>query len=85
VDHACLVLKPAGQNWVFQSQCGLVYVDVTARLSADDNLTLLPTGHVVQDLCPPPSGLDCASAGAGEVADSAPRPGATELTRTQVG
>lgn len=37
----CLVFKPAGHNWVFQGARGLVHVEVTGRLTADDNHTLL--------------------------------------------
>ncbi len=40
-DHACLVFKATGRNWRFQSSRGLVAVDVSARLLADDNMTLL--------------------------------------------
>lgn len=40
-EHDCLVFKPAGGSWVFQSQRGLVYVEVNGRLVADDNHTLL--------------------------------------------
>lgn len=41
VDHDCLVFRPSGENWVFQSQKGLVHVEVKGKLVADDNYTLL--------------------------------------------
>jgi DNA-binding transcriptional LysR family regulator len=37
----CLVFRPTGPNWGFQSAKGLVLVDVAARLIADDNRSLL--------------------------------------------
>jgi DNA-binding transcriptional LysR family regulator len=40
-EHACLVFKPSGSNWQFQSARGIVNVDVRPRLMADDNRTLL--------------------------------------------
>jgi DNA-binding transcriptional LysR family regulator len=39
--HDCLVFRPTGPSWAFRSARGLVLVDVTARLVADDNRTLL--------------------------------------------
>jgi DNA-binding transcriptional LysR family regulator len=41
IEHDCLVFKPAGNHWLFQSARGIISVDVAARLTADDNLTLL--------------------------------------------
>jgi DNA-binding transcriptional LysR family regulator len=41
IEHACLVFKPSGSNWQFQSARGVINVDVSARLIADDNRTLL--------------------------------------------
>jgi DNA-binding transcriptional LysR family regulator len=41
VTHACLVFAPIGVTWHFQSSRGVVSVDVSPRLQADDNLTLL--------------------------------------------
>lgn len=40
MDRECLVFKPSGSSWQFQSARDLVTVDVPARLTADDNLTL---------------------------------------------
>ena len=40
-EHNCLVFKPAGNTWAFQSSRGLVHVEVLGRLTADDNYTLL--------------------------------------------
>lgn len=40
-EHACLVFKPSGSNWQFQSARGAINVDVRPRLMADDNRTLL--------------------------------------------
>lgn len=40
-DHPCLVFRPSGSSWVFQSGSGPVFIDVPARLTADDNVTLL--------------------------------------------
>jgi DNA-binding transcriptional LysR family regulator len=40
-EHACLVFKPSGSNWQFQSARGVINVDVRPRLIADDNRTLL--------------------------------------------
>jgi DNA-binding transcriptional LysR family regulator len=39
-SHPCLVFAATGTNWQFQSARGVVSVDVTPRLRADDNLTL---------------------------------------------
>jgi len=39
--HNCLVFKPSGDTWAFQSSRGLVHVEVLGRLTADDNHTLL--------------------------------------------
>lgn len=41
VEHNCLVFTPAGTNWQFQNERGAISVDVPARLTADDNYTLL--------------------------------------------
>lgn len=40
-QHECLVFKPAGGSWIFQSNQGLVRVEATPRLVADDNFTLM--------------------------------------------
>jgi DNA-binding transcriptional LysR family regulator len=40
-EHACLVFKPTGATWPFQSSRGIINVDVRPRLVADDNRTLL--------------------------------------------
>lgn len=40
-SHPCLVFAATGTTWQFQSTRGVVSVDVTPRLRADDNLTLL--------------------------------------------
>jgi DNA-binding transcriptional LysR family regulator len=39
--HGCLVFRPGGGIWVFQSPRGLVHVEAAGRLTADDNHTLL--------------------------------------------
>lgn len=39
-EHACLVFSPYGPSWTFESKKGTLYVDVTPRLTADDNKTL---------------------------------------------
>ena len=41
LEHACLVFEPTGKSWIFQSQRGTIHIDVTPRLMADDNNTLL--------------------------------------------
>lgn len=41
LEHACLVFEPAGKSWIFQSPRGTIHIDVTPRLMADDNNTLL--------------------------------------------
>jgi DNA-binding transcriptional LysR family regulator len=41
MEHDCLVFKPSGSHWSFQGSAGDTTVDVKARLTADDNLTLL--------------------------------------------
>lgn len=41
IEHTCLVFEPTGKSWIFQSPRGTVHVDVTSRLTADDNNTLL--------------------------------------------
>lgn len=40
-EHACLVFAPSGSRWNFQSNRGVISVEVTPRLVADDNVTLL--------------------------------------------
>jgi DNA-binding transcriptional LysR family regulator len=39
--HDCLVFAPTGRIWQFQSNRGALSVEVTPRLTVDDNLTLL--------------------------------------------
>lgn len=39
--HACLVFSATGTHWHFQTQRGIVPVEVAPRLLADDNQTLL--------------------------------------------
>ena len=39
-DHACLVFSPQGAAWSFETPKGVVYVDVQAKMTADDNKTL---------------------------------------------
>ena len=41
IEHDCLVFAPTGRNWQFQSSRGVLAVDVTPRLTVDDNQTLL--------------------------------------------
>jgi DNA-binding transcriptional LysR family regulator len=41
MGHDCLVFKPIGVHWIFRSEQGDVDIDVSARLIADDNFTLL--------------------------------------------
>ena len=41
IDHPCLVFAPTGPTWQFQSARGAISVEVKARLTADDNYTLL--------------------------------------------
>ena len=41
MEHDCLVFKVAGSNWSFQSPGGILTVDISAKLTADDNVTLL--------------------------------------------
>lgn len=59
-DHDCLVFRPGGGLWTFQSPRGLVHVEARGRLVADDNHTLrvaclhgrgvaLLPGYVCQD------------------------------------
>lgn len=40
VEHACLVFSPSGSRWNFQSTRGVLSVEVSPVLMADDNLTL---------------------------------------------
>jgi len=40
-QHACLVFEPFGRAWVFESSRGVIHVDVSPRLVADDNQTVL--------------------------------------------
>lgn len=40
-NHPCLVFSPSGSRWNFQSSRGVLSVEVTSHLRADDNLTLL--------------------------------------------
>jgi DNA-binding transcriptional LysR family regulator len=41
LDHPCLVFEPTGKSWIFQSSRGTIHVEVSPRLTADDNNTLL--------------------------------------------
>jgi DNA-binding transcriptional LysR family regulator len=41
LDHSCLVFEPTGKSWIFQSTRGTLHVEVSPRLTADDNNTLL--------------------------------------------
>jgi DNA-binding transcriptional LysR family regulator len=40
-EHDCLMFKPSGPSWQFQSSRGLISIEMKARLLADDNATLL--------------------------------------------
>lgn len=40
-EHDCLVFEPTGKSWLFHSPRGNIHVEVTARLTADDNNTIL--------------------------------------------
>ncbi|WP_196488904.1 LysR family transcriptional regulator [Burkholderia diffusa] len=40
-DHDCLIFKPTGSTWQFDSDRGPITVDVPQRLSTNDNSTLL--------------------------------------------
>ncbi len=48
VEHDCLVFKPSGNHWLFQSIRGAINVDVTPRITADDGLSLL---HAIKAGC----------------------------------
>lgn len=39
--HDCLVFRPSGLNWQFNGPRGVIQIEVTPRLFADDNITLL--------------------------------------------
>lgn len=39
--HDCLVFRPSGLNWEFSGSRGVIHIEVTPRLVADDNMTLL--------------------------------------------
>ena len=41
IEHPCLVFSPSGKCWNFQGKRGVRSVEVTPRLLADDNITLL--------------------------------------------
>lgn len=41
IEHSCLAFAPSGRTWQFQSSRGALSVDITPRLTVDDNLTLL--------------------------------------------
>ena len=40
-EQSCLVFSPTGSRWNFQSNRGVLSVEVNSRLVADDNITLL--------------------------------------------
>jgi len=42
--HDCLVFRPSGLNWQFDGPRGVIQIEVTPRLVADDNITLLRAG-----------------------------------------
>lgn len=39
--HDCLAFRPSGLNWEFSGSRGVIHIEVTPRLVADDNMTLL--------------------------------------------
>lgn len=39
--HDCLVFRPSGTHWQFTGARGIVHIEITPRLVADDNMTLL--------------------------------------------
>lgn len=41
VERECLVFKPFGRPWLFQSARGILSVEVQGRLIADDNVSIL--------------------------------------------
>ena len=41
MEHTCLVFEPTGKTWIFQTPRGTLHIEVTPRLTADDNNTLL--------------------------------------------
>ncbi len=66
-EHACLVFKPSGASWVFNSTRGPVNVDVVPRLLADDNLTLLHSAVQGRGIAVLPSYVCGASIASGDL------------------
>lgn len=56
-EHDCLVFKPAGPSWLFQSNLGLISTDIRARLACDDNHTLLQAAKAAQGIATLPAYL----------------------------
>ena len=66
-EHACLVFKPGGTNWVFNSTRGPAQVEVVPRLLADDNLTLLHSAVQGRGIAVLPSYVCGAAIASGEL------------------
>lgn len=54
-EHDCLVFAPTGRIWQFQSARGMLSVEVTPRLTVDDNLTLLGAAGMGMGIAPLPA------------------------------
>jgi DNA-binding transcriptional LysR family regulator len=55
IEHTCLVFAPTGRIWQFQSTRGALSVEVTPRLTTDDNHTLLGAATMGMGIAPLPS------------------------------
>lgn len=55
IEHTCLVFAPTGRIWQFQSTRGALSVEVTPRLTTDDNHTLLGAAMMGMGIAPLPS------------------------------
>ncbi|RKP46130.1 LysR family transcriptional regulator [Pararobbsia silviterrae] len=70
--HACLVFSPTGTTWNFQSSRGVVSVDVSARLQADDNMTLLEAARAGLGVALLPQYVSAQALGAHELVEVLP-------------
>lgn len=69
----CLVFSPSGSRWNFQSARGVLSIEVTPHLLADDNLTLLQAALAGMGVAVLPSYIAAQSLANGELTALLPR------------
>lgn len=71
-EHPCLVFAPSGSRWNFQSTRGVLSIEVTPHLLADDNLTLLQAALAGMGVAVLPSYIAAQSLANGELQELLP-------------